>query len=229
MISVVIPTLNAESHLPRTLGALIPAAVDGLICEVIVADGGSTDATAVIADAAGATLIAAERGRGPQLIAGAAAARGRWLLFLHADTMLQTSWEREAWRLMQSAEANPARERAGVFRFALDDSGVFARCLEGAVRLRCAVLRMPYGDQGLLISRRLYDKLGGFRPLALMEDVDIVRRLGRGRIALLRADALTSAGRYRSEGYGRRVLRNAACLALYYLRVPPRYIVRLYG
>jgi rSAM/selenodomain-associated transferase 2 len=229
MISVVIPTLDAENHLARTLSALVPAAVNGLVTEVIIADGGSTDATETIADAAGATFIRADRGRGEQMRAGAAQARRRWLLFLHADTVLLPPWEEEALRFMRSVDMGERDDAAGVFRFALDDSGARARLLEGAVRLRCLLLGLPYGDQGLLISRKLYDEVGGFRPLPLMEDVDMVRRLGRRRIVCLRADALTSPRRYRANGYGGRMLRNMTCLALHFLRVPSRYIVKLYG
>jgi rSAM/selenodomain-associated transferase 2 len=229
MISVVIPTLNAERHLARTLTALVPAAVDGLVREVIIADGGSTDATADIAEAAGATFITAERGRGQQLLAGASQAKSPWLLFLHADTILQSPWEEDAFRFMRSVDVGDAAEAAGVFRFALDDSGVGARILEAAVHLRGFVLRLPYGDQGLLISRRLYDEVGGFQPLALMEDVEMVRRLGGRRITRLRATALTSPRRYQQDGYARRALRNLTCLTLYYMRVPPRYLVKLYG
>ena len=94
---------------------------------------------------------------------------------------------------------------------------------------RCRLLALPYGDQGLLIPRGLYEALGGFRPLPLMEDVDLVRRIGRRRLALLPVAAVTSAARYRRAGYGPRVLRNLACLSLYGLGVPPRVIARLYG
>jgi rSAM/selenodomain-associated transferase 2 len=229
MISVVIPTLNAERHLTRTLAALVPAAVNGLVSEVIIVDGGSTDATEGIAESAGATFLRSERGRGQQMQAGAALARRRWLLFLHADTVLLPPWEDEAVRFMRSVDFGERPEAAAAFRFALDDSGVWARLLESMVRLRCLLLRLPYGDQGLLISRKLYDEVGGFQPLTLMEDVDMARRLGRRRIACLPADALTSARRYRAGGYGLRTMRNLTCLTLYYLRVPPRYIDRLYG
>ncbi|MEE8246899.1 MAG: glycosyl transferase family 2, partial [Alphaproteobacteria bacterium] len=88
---------------------------------------------------------------------------------------------------------------------------------------------LPYGDQGLLIHRDLYSRVGGFRPLPLMEDVDIVRRIGARRLVVLEAAALTSAARYRRAGYLRRSLRNLACLGLYFLGVPPRLLVRLYG
>ncbi len=229
MISVVIPTLDAERHLPRTLSALVPAAVNGLVREVLIADGGSTDRTAEIADQAGATFIAAERGRGQQLAAGAGRATSRWLLFLHADTVLQPPWEGEAIRFMQAVDSGERPRAAGVFRFALDDSGFAVRFLEMAVHWRYLILRLPYGDQGLLIPRMLYDEVGGFAPMALMEDVDMVRRLGRRRIVRLEATALTSSRRYRRDGYARRMVRNLSCLALYYLRVPARYLVKLYG
>lgn len=229
MISVVIPTLNAEAGLVRCLTALVPAAMDGVVREVIIADGGSTDATAAIADSAGADFIQAERGRGSQLAAGAHAAKCPWLLFLHADTVLQPGWEEEALSHMRATDLGDRPDAAAVFRFRLDDSGLGAAWLQNMVRLRCAVLALPYGDQGLLISRRLYDETGGFRAMPLMEDVDMVRRLGRRRIVRLRTAAVTSARRYRQEGYARRGLRNLACLSLYYLRVPPRFLTRLYG
>ena len=90
-------------------------------------------------------------------------------------------------------------------------------------------MALPYGDQGLLISRTLYGKLGGFRPLPLMEDVDLVRRLPRSRRVMLHSRAVTSAQKYRREGYLARMLRNMACMTLYYLRVPTRVLARLYG
>ncbi|MCG8560723.1 MAG: TIGR04283 family arsenosugar biosynthesis glycosyltransferase [Hyphomicrobiales bacterium] len=229
MISVVIPTLDAEAGLTSTLSALVPATVQGVVREVIIADGGSRDATASIADIAGAHFIRAARGRGTQMAAGAAAARSDWLLFLHADTVLETGWEREAAAFMERVDAGERPPAAAAFRFALDDFGLKPRLLEAMVGARCTVFRFPYGDQGLLIPRRLYEALGGFRPIPLMEDVDMVRRLGRRRLVMMRARAVTSAVRYKRDGYLARVLRNFACVSLYYLRIPPRTIVRLYG
>ena len=95
--------------------------------------------------------------------------------------------------------------------------------------LRCALFKLPYGDQGLLVNRRLYDRLGGFRSLPLMEDVDLVRRIGRRRLVLLRSKAVTSPARYLKRGYLARIARNALCLTLYYLHVPPRYLARIYA
>lgn len=229
MISVVIPTLDAEAGLTSTLGALVPATVQGVVREVIIADGGSRDGTGRIADIAGAHFIRAARGRGSQMAAGAGMARSDWLLFLHADTVLEPGWDREAAAFMERVDSGERPQAAAAFRFALDDFGLKPRILETLVGARCTVFRFPYGDQGLLIPRRLYESLGGFRPFPLMEDVDMVRRIGRRRLIMLRSRAVTSAVRYKREGYFARVLRNLACVALYYLRIPPRTIVRLYG
>src|SRR5581483_427378 len=229
MISVIIPTLNSERTLGPTLAALVPAVVDGLVQEAILVDGGSSDETSLIADAAGAHLITAPRGRGTQLDAGAAAARGDWLLFLHADTVLEPSWAEGANNLIERVESGRRKEAAAFFRFALDDDGLMPRLIEKLVSLRCFLFALPYGDQGLLISRQLYDRLGGFRPIPLMEDVDLVRRLKRSEIAILASRAVTSGARYRREGYLARSLRNLGLMLLYYLRVPPRVLVRLYG
>jgi hypothetical protein len=88
---------------------------------------------------------------------------------------------------------------------------------------------LPYGDQGLLISRKLYRELGGFRPMPLMEDVDLMRRLKRRQLVMLQSRAVTNGVRYRSEGYVARSFRNFCCMVLYLLRVPPRVLARLYG
>lgn len=226
MLSIIIPALNAETGLAKTLNALIAGVVSGLIKEVIVVDGGSTDATISITEDAGCTLITSPPGRGGQLQRGAAAARGEWLLFLHADTVLSPGWEIEAAHFMQQDQSEAY---AAVFRFALDDFRPAARRLEFLVRLRCKLLALPYGDQGLLIHRQLYKNLGGYQNLPLMEDVDLVRRIGRKRLIYFRAHALTSAVRYVTQGYAPRSLRNLLCLSLYFLRLPPRLIARLYG
>jgi len=229
MLSVVIPALNAEHRLADALSALVPAVVSGLVRDVVIADGGSSDATALIAEAAGAALIKCERGRGHQLRTGAAAAKGPWLLFLHADTVLEPGWEREARSFMELVDSGRRSQAAAAFRFALDDAGLKPRVLEQLVSWRCRLLAIPYGDQGLLISKRHYEATGGFRALPLMEDIDFVRRLGRSRLVMLRSKALTSASRYHRDGYVLRPMRNLSCLMLYFLNVPARLISRIYG
>lgn len=220
-VSVVVPTLNAAAGLGRAIGA-----VADKVSEVIVVDGGSGDCTVEIANDLGARVIAAEKGRGVQLAAGAAGATSDWLLFLHADTRLHAGWQEPAAAFI--AEGRNSR-RAAYFQFRLDDSSPKAKRLERLVAWRCRRFGLPYGDQGLLISRAFYQELGGFKPIPLMEDVDFVRRIGRYNLVMLEADAVTSAARFKRDGYWLRSLRNLFLLGLYTLGVPPRWLVRVYG
>ncbi|MGO8915192.1 MAG: TIGR04283 family arsenosugar biosynthesis glycosyltransferase [Stellaceae bacterium] len=224
-LSIVIPALDAAGTLRAALASLEEGRDAGLVREVLVVDGGSGDATVALARDGGARVLVAPRGRGLQLAVGAASATGAWLLFLHADTRLARGWSGPVGDfLAQSAD----RRQAAYFRLRLDDAAPAARRLEAAVRWRCRALALPYGDQGLLLPAALYRALGGFRELPLMEDVDLARRLGRDRLVPLAADAVTSAERYRRDGYIARPLRNLGCLALYFLGVPPRLLQRLY-
>lgn len=225
MISVVIPTLNAGAGLAAALDALSP--VDHpLIEEIIVSDGGSSDSTIGIAARSGCRVIQGPPGRGSQLHSGALQARGAWLLFIHADTRPSVGWEKAASEFVKS---RGSERRAAVFVFELDDRRKRARWLERIVAIRVRALGLPYGDQGLLLARSFYDEVGGYRPFPLMEDVDLVRRIGRRSIETLAVSAVTSADRYRRNGYVRRSVRNAACLLLYFLGVPPQRIAKFYA
>jgi rSAM/selenodomain-associated transferase 2 len=225
MLSVVIPALNAESVLPKCLAALRTGPADPLIGEIIVVDGGSRDATAVLAREAGARVLESRPGRGPQLVAGATAAREAWLLFLHADTVLEAGW-RDAVQAFTAQSGN--RERAAVFAFALDAESGGARRIERLVGWRNRLFALPYGDQGLLIAKAFYEELGGFADLPIMEDVDLVQRIGRGRLTYLPVRAVTSAARYERGGYVRRPLRNLLCLCCYFAGLSPALITRMY-
>lgn len=220
-ISAVIPVLDAAAELPHTLAILKDSA---LIGEIVVVDGGSQDGSVAIARVAGARVVEAARGRGSQLMAGGATASGEWLLFLHADCQPLLGWD----DAVQAFMTGPP-DKAGYFDLALDDAAPAARRLERIVAWRSRVLALPYGDQGLLISRHLYNTIGGYAAMPLMEDVDIVRRLGRARLRPIGATMLASARRYRRDGYWRRPLRNLMCLALYFAGVSPAKIVKLYG
>jgi rSAM/selenodomain-associated transferase 2 len=232
-LSVVIPTLDAAATLEATLLSL-----DGAAFEVVVADGGSRDGTPALARRLGARVVQGPRGRGAQLAAGVAASSGRWLLLLHADTRLLPGWQ-AAMRSHLAAAALPGDgpgavpEPAGYFRLALDSADPRARRLERLVAWRCRAWSLPYGDQGLLVSRRLLDAVGGMPELALMEDVALVRRirrrLGRAGVVALDAAVLTSAARWERDGWWRRSARNLVCLGLWRCGVPVGMIVRLYA
>jgi rSAM/selenodomain-associated transferase 2 len=213
MLSVVIPTLNAVDTLAATLGSVADAD------EVVVVDGGSSDGTRALATSLGAKVVQAPRGRGAQLAHGVEVAMGDWLLLLHGDTRLAPGWSR----------VTPSTGRAGYYRFTLDSDDPRARRLERLVAWRCRLFALPYGDQGLLMHRDLLQQVGGIKPLPLMEDVDLVRRLGRRRLLPLDVAAVTSAEKWKRQGWYRRSLRNFGCLTLYFAGVPPRTIARLYG
>ena len=221
-IDVVIPTLNAAS----TVAATIAVARAEAPASITICDGGSSDGTVDIAAKVGATVLTAEKGRGGQLAVAAASGQAPWLLFLHADTVPGAAWA-DAVRGFIATPANAAK--AGYFELRFASSDPRARTIERLVRWRSRALGLPYGDQGLLIGRDLYRRLGGFRPLPLMEDVDLARRIGRSNLVPLPASVETSAARYERDGWLARPLRNLACLALYFAGMPTAVIARLYG
>lgn len=221
-VDIVIPTLNAGASLGSALAAR-PAHPD-LAFPTTICDGGSRDDTVAIARRAGVAVVTAAAGRGGQLATGAAAGRAPWILFLHADTRLQSGAGNAIARFVRSVDG-----KAGYFRLRFDSEEAGARRVERLAAWRCRSFGLPYGDQGLLISRPHYECLGGFRPLPLMEDVDLVRRIGRNNLLPLDADALTSAARYRRDGWLLRPLRNLTCLTLYFAGVPTQTLRRLYG
>lgn len=218
-LDVVIPTLNAAATLAATL-AVVP---DG--ATVIVSDGGSTDTTREIAQAAGCRIVEGPRGRGRQLAAGAEAAFRCWRLFLHADTIVSP----QGWTAVARHMARPdGAEVAASLRLAIDDPAWQARIIERAVQWRVRLFGLPYGDQGLLIHRDLYAEICGYADLPLMEDVEIMRRLGPSRHAVLDGEARTSAARWRRRGWIGQTMVNLTCVSLYRLGVPADRIARLY-
>ncbi|SFH90659.1 TIGR04283 family arsenosugar biosynthesis glycosyltransferase [Albimonas pacifica] len=220
-LSIVIPTLEAADELGPCLGALASALTEGLIREVILSDGGSRDAIAEVADAAGAELIVGPPGRGGQLARGAEAARGDWLLFLHADTVLSPGWSEAVRRHMERAP-----DRAGFFRLRFDEPGTPAALVAAWANFRARRLGLPYGDQGLLVRAAVYRRAGGYPDQPLMEDVSLARRLPLSPLA---AEAATSARRYRAEGWLRRGWRNLTTLGLYFLGASPERLARRYA
>jgi len=220
LLSVIVPALDEAAALGRTLERIQRA--DGI--EVILCDGGSRDATREIAAQAGASVLVSAGGRAARQNAGAAVARGRQLLFLHADTLLPDGYA----DLIRRALDRPATV-AGAFRFGTDGSGAAMRLVEWGANVRSAVFQWPYGDQGLFLEKRVFDELGGFAPLPIMEDYELVRRLRRrGPVATLGAAAITSARRWQRLGALRTTLRNLAMVAGFRAGVAPERLARFY-
>jgi rSAM/selenodomain-associated transferase 2 len=189
LISVVIPTLNEAARLPSLLRAL---RAEPVRCETVVVDGGSEDGTAEVARAAGATLVlSAPRGRGPQMAAGAAAAHGSTLLFLHADSAFPAGGLLALDALLRGRPELVG----GNYRLLFDGEDGFSRWLAGFYAL-IRSLGFWYGDSGIFVRRTAYDALGGVRPIAVMEDYDLVRRLRRaGPTACLAEPPLITSSR----------------------------------
>ncbi len=218
MISVVIPTNNEAPQLERALQPLVAASMGGLVKQVIVADAGSTDDTLALAESAGCEITQSAQGRAKQMRAGASVAKGKWLLFLYADTVLREGWITEVEAFLQQPQA---RKRAAAFRLSFADAGPAARRAMQLARLRAQVMKLPYGDQGLLISRYLYDAIGGYPDIPAMEDVEIIRRIGRRRLTLLETEIVSSAEQHRRGGYDNRAWRNLVLMARYLMGADP--------
>ena len=219
-VSVIIPTLNEAEHLPLAL----KSAAASRPVEIIVADGGSRDDTVRIAQSYGATLVNMPPNRARQMNAGAVAAHGETLLFLHADTQLPANY-RDA---VLAALSRPDVV-GGAFRFRIADPFPGRRLVEYAANVRSHLWRMPYGDQALFVRRWAFDELGGFPELPIMEDYEFVRRLGRlGRLALLNETVLTSGRRWQRLGFLRTTLINKLVILGYRCGVSPTKLAALY-
>lgn len=219
-ISVIVPTLNEAEHLPQSLLSL----KDAKNIETIVVDGGSTDGTPEIAERAGCRLLCSPPGRALQMNAGAKAASGSILLFLHVDTRLPGRFDTAVRRALDQP-----RVVAGAFRFRLDGPQRALRLIEWGVNLRSRLLQMPYGDQGLFLKAETFHTMGGFPDLPIMEDFELVRRLRRlGRITILRLPAITSARRWQALGSWRATWINQKVVAGYYLGVLPDRLAQWY-
>jgi glycosyltransferase involved in cell wall biosynthesis len=186
LISVILPTLDAERLLVPTLSALVSGSAAGLVREVILADGGSRDDTEKVADAAGCEFLRGPRDLGARMRAAAHAARGNWLLFLDPAGILDEGWPREVRAFMDGAERSGfAGRRAATFRLAFDGFGMKPRLKKAASAARLALLGRPRAEQGLLIAKGFYDELGAHADGAKAHR-RLIARLGRRRVVTLR-------------------------------------------
>ncbi|WP_051608929.1 TIGR04283 family arsenosugar biosynthesis glycosyltransferase [Fodinicurvata fenggangensis] len=226
-LSFIIPTYNAGTGLANCLESLLqqPDSDLDLEPEILVSDGGSCDGTLQLARDRGCRILQGPPGRGGQLHRGALASRGEWLFFLHADCRLPADWPTPVERFM-TTEKNRNMAGHGRLQFASAESA--ARRVERLANWRAEKLGLPYGDQGLLIHRSMYDRIGGYRDMPLMEDVELVRRLGRRRLKPLGLEVTTSAEKYEQQGWWKRPSLNLCRLALFLLGVSPERLARGY-
>lgn len=210
-VSVVIPAVNEEQHIASTVASV----VQGNPWEITVVDGGSRDETAQRARETGAAVVASHPGRARQMNAGASKSDGNVLLFLHADTVLGHDYASAAPRLSDGTMA------AGAFRFAIADRFPGSKFIEWTTNLRSRWLQLPYGDQGLFLRRSLFEELGGFADLPILEDYELVRRLRRcGRVITVPQPAITSGRRWQRLGFFRATLVNTWMILGYRLGWP---------
>ncbi len=220
LLSIIIPTLNEAAVLGRTLKNLQRS--DHI--EIIVADGGSQDITCEIAHQHGVHVITTANGRSEQLNQGAKTSRGRYLLFLHADTQLPHNYEKRIFDALSYPHIV-----AGAFRFKTDSPRKAMRIVEWGTNLRSTFLKWPYGDQGLFMEKRIFDELGGFPTIPIMEDFELIRRLRRrGQVVTLAEAATTSARRWKNLGIVRTTIVNQLMIIGFLYRVPAESLRRLY-
>jgi len=217
-VSVIVPTLNEEDFIEGALARVGPLSAE---LEVIVSDGGSKDNTVALARGLGARLITTAPGRGAQMDRGAKLAAGNVLLFLHADTELPNGWLETIEKSLEDRGVV-----AGAFSLAIGTPGLWFRMVEAVARRRARYLGLIFGDQAIFVRRDVFNEIGGFRGLPLMEDVDCVKRLRRvGKVVLLEKSVLTSPRRWTSGGPIKNTLKNWFFLLLYKVGFSP---ARLY-
>ena len=220
MISVVVPTLEEAASLAQTLTAARGRGVG----DVVVVDGGSRDATREVAARLADRVLVAPRGRAAQMNAGAAAARGDVLLFLHADTRLPDDFADAVAKVLVAPDVV-----GGFFAVALDAPGWRYALTARLISVRSRLTGIATGDQAIFVRRAVFEALGGFAPLPLMEDIELMHRLKRrGRVAALRQAVTTSTRRWERRGFWRTVLLMWALRVGYYAGISPGTLARWY-
>ncbi len=215
--TVVIPALNEAAHIAS---AVASAGTE----PVIVVDAGSTDATAAIAREAGALVLSESGGRGAQQNSGATNAGTEALLFLHADSLLPVGWQDAAGQLLSRPDV-----ALGAFSLSIGNARPLEKMIEAVANVRSRALSLPYGDQALFLTQDMFSRLGGFRPIPVMEDFDLVVRARRlGRVQTLPQSVTTSNRRWRQVGALKTLLINQAMLAGWALDVPPDRLANFY-
>ncbi|BCL37953.1 TIGR04283 family arsenosugar biosynthesis glycosyltransferase [Nostoc sp. MS1] len=220
-ISIIIPTINEAGNIKQTIATTQPSAN----IEVIVVDGGSQDDTVAIAMSLGVKVISSSPGRAMQMNAGAALASGDMLLFLHADTLLPVGFD----EMIIAALQQPGVV-AGAFALRINADLASLRLVEKGVYWRSRFLQMPYGDQAIFMTKAVFQQVGGFPELPIMEDFEIIRRLKRlGRITILSVPVVTSARRWLQKGVFKTTLINQIVIIAYLLGIKPAQLRTWYS
>ncbi|MBE9005530.1 TIGR04283 family arsenosugar biosynthesis glycosyltransferase [Fortiea sp. LEGE XX443] len=215
-VSIIIPTLNEAGNIKGAIASTLSSAN----IEVIVVDGGSSDETVAIAQSLGAKVISSPPGRAVQMNAGAVVASGEVLLFLHADTRLPLRFD----AMIRTALQQPGSV-AGAFDLQIDASPLALRLVELGVKWRSRFLQMPYGDQAIFVTQEVFQKIGGFPELPIMEDFEFIRHLkSTGRIVIISTPVVTSARRWLQKGVFKTTLLNQIIIVAYLLGVSPTRI-----
>ena len=221
LLSIVIPTLNSTNLISSTLLSLSEGIEASLIKELIISDGNSTDDIKKLSNEIGAVFIKGQKGRGIQLRRGAMKATGEWILFIHSDTILPPGWAIAFLKHIKN------QENAGYCKLSFDDPSLIAKVISFGANLRSSIFKLPYGDQGLLISKKLYNEIGGYPDLPLMEDVAIVKLL-KQKIQLVPVTIKTSAFKYKRDGWLKRSINNITLLIRFKFGADPRELAKLY-
>ncbi|MBN4006705.1 TIGR04283 family arsenosugar biosynthesis glycosyltransferase [Nostoc sp. LPT] len=219
-ISIIIPVINEAGNIKGAIATTQPS----INIEVIVVDGGSKDNTVEIVQSLGVKVISSSPGRAVQMNAGAVAASGEILLFLHADSRLPTGFD----EMIRTALQQPGIV-AGAFKLRIDASLLSLRWVEWGVNVRSHFCQMPYGDQAIFVTKAVFQQIGGFPELPIMEDFELMRRLkAKGHITIISTPVVTSARRWLQKGVFKTTLLNQIVIIAYLLGVSPERIRRWY-
>ncbi|MCC5608285.1 TIGR04283 family arsenosugar biosynthesis glycosyltransferase [Nostoc sp. CHAB 5834] len=219
-ISIIIPTLNEAENIKEA----IATTQHNTNIEVIIVDGGSKDDTIKIAQSLNVKIISSSPGRAVQMNTGAVAASGEILLFLHADTCLPTGFD----DMVRTALQQPGTV-AGAFKLRIDASLLSLRWVEWGINVRSHFYQMPYGDQAIFLTKAVFQQIGNFPELPIMEDFELMRRLKRiGQIVIIPTPVVTSARRWLQKGVFKTTLLNQVVIIAYLLGVSPERIRRWY-
>lgn len=222
--SIIVPVLNEQDQINSFIDKVKDQSFDGYF-ELIIVDGDSRGGTINAVRDNSVICLISPKGRGRQMNAGAAAARGEILIFLHADTILPDNALGKISRVLQDKNYV-----GGAFDLKIDSNRLFLKYISVRASLRSRWNRIPYGDQALFIRKKYFDQIGGFKEIPLMEDVDLMRRIKKDgrKIIILPDKVTTSARRWENEGAFYTTMRNQILVRLFYLGVSPHKLAKYY-